>query len=81
MGRPLPGDGCFGDCFAAACARAGFTPRTMYEMDVGSCIDLVQAGHAVGLCQATFRRVHGLATVPIAGAPLRWRHLLGWHPA
>lgn len=21
-----PGDGCFGDCFAAACARAGFTP-------------------------------------------------------
>jgi hypothetical protein len=24
--------------------------------------------------------VDGIATVPIAGAPLRWRHLLGWHP-
>ncbi|HCT79218.1 MAG TPA: LysR family transcriptional regulator [Micromonosporaceae bacterium] len=75
-----PGDGCFGDCFAAACSREGFTPRTMYEMDIGGCIDLVQEGHAVGLCQATFRRVHGLVAVPIAGAPLRWRHLLGWHP-
>ena len=75
-----PGDGCFGDCFAAACAREGFTPKTMYEMDTGGCIDLVGEGHAVGLCQATFRRVHGLTTVPIAGAPLRWRHLLGWHP-
>jgi DNA-binding transcriptional LysR family regulator len=75
-----PGDGCFGDCFAAACAREGFTPKTMYEMDTGGCIDLVQEGHAVGLCQATFRRVHGLTTVPITGAPLRWRHLLGWHP-
>jgi len=75
-----PGDGCFGDCFAAACAREGFTPRTMYEMDTGGCIDLVQSGHAIGLCQATFRRVHGLTAVPIAGAPLRWRHLLGWHP-
>lgn len=75
-----PGDGCFGECFAAACARDGFTPKTMYEMDTGGCIDLVHEGHAVGLCQATFRRVHGLTTVPIAGAPLRWRHLLGWHP-
>jgi DNA-binding transcriptional LysR family regulator len=75
-----PGDGCFGDCFAAACAREGFTPKTMYEMDVGGCIDLVQSGHAIGLCQATFRRVHGLVAVPIANAPLRWRHLLGWHP-
>jgi len=75
-----PGDSCFGHCFAKACAREGFTPRTMYEMDVGGCIDLVQEGHAIGLCQATFRRVHGLVTVPIAGAPLRWRHLLGWHP-
>lgn len=75
-----PGDGCFADCFAAACAREGFTPRTLYEMDTGGCMDLVQEGHAVGLCQATFRRAHGLVTVPIAGAPLRWRHLLGWHP-
>lgn len=75
-----PEEGCFTDCFAAACARAGFTPRTMYEVDVGSCLDLAQAGDAVVLCQPTFRRAPGLVAMPIAGAPLRWRHLLGWNP-
>lgn len=75
-----PGDGCFGDCFAAACARAGFTPRKVYEADVRGCIDLVEAGAAVALCQATFRPVPGLVTRRLAGAPLRWRLLLGWHP-
>ncbi|HEY0700578.1 MAG TPA: LysR family transcriptional regulator [Micromonospora sp.] len=75
-----PGDGCFGDCFAAACARAGFTPRKVYETDVRCCVDLVDAGEAVALCQATFRPVSGLVTRPLAGTPLRWRLLLGWHP-
>ncbi|MEV4630536.1 LysR family transcriptional regulator [Micromonospora sp. NPDC049523] len=75
-----PGDGCFGDCFAAACARAGFTPRKMYETDIRGCLDLVDAGEAVALAQATFRPVSGLVTRPLAGAPLRWRLLLGWHP-
>jgi DNA-binding transcriptional LysR family regulator len=75
-----PGDGCFADCFATACARAGFTPRTLYETDIQACLDLVEAGEAVALCQATFRALPGLATRPIAGAPLRWRLLLGWHP-
>ncbi|REG01541.1 DNA-binding transcriptional LysR family regulator [Asanoa ferruginea] len=75
-----PGDGCFGDCFAAACARSGFTPRKMYETDVRGSIDLVEAGEAIALCQATFRPVPGLASRPIKGSPLRWRLLLGWHP-
>ncbi|MFI9638864.1 LysR family transcriptional regulator [Micromonospora sp. NPDC051925] len=75
-----PGDGCFGDCFAAACARAGFTPRKVYETDVRGCMDLVDAGEAVALCQATFRPVAGLVTRRLAGSPLRWRLLLGWHP-
>jgi DNA-binding transcriptional LysR family regulator len=75
-----PGDGCFGDCFAAACARAGFTPRKLYETDVRGCVDLVEAGEAVALCQATFRPVDGLVTRRLAGVPLRWRLLLGWHP-
>ena len=75
-----PGDGCFGDCFAAACARAGFTPRKIYESDIRSCVDLVDAGEAVALVQATFRPVPGLVARPLAGAPLRWRLLLGWHP-
>ena len=74
-----PGDGCFADCFAAACARAGFTPRKIYETDVRGCIDLVESGDAVALCQPTFRPVAGLTTRPLAGAPLRWRQLLGWH--
>ncbi|MGC7101940.1 LysR family transcriptional regulator [Amycolatopsis lurida] len=75
-----PGDGCFGDCFAAACARAGFSPRSLYETDVTSCIDLVESGDAVVLCQPMFRRMPGVRAVPIAGNPLRWRNLLGWHP-
>jgi DNA-binding transcriptional LysR family regulator len=75
-----PGDGCFNDCFAAACARAGFTPRATYEMDVGGCTDLVMSGAAVVLCQGTVRHVPGVAAVPLADSPLRWRHLLGWDP-
>ncbi|MFU8875837.1 LysR family transcriptional regulator [Micromonospora sp. SL4-19] len=75
-----PGDGCFGDCFAAACARAGFTPRKLYEADVRACVDLVDAGVGVALCQATFRPPAGLVTRRLAGAPLRWRLLLGWRP-
>jgi DNA-binding transcriptional LysR family regulator len=64
-----PGDGCFGDCFAAACARSGFTPRKMYETDIRGCVDLVESGEAIAL-----------VTRPLADAPLRWRLLLGWHP-
>lgn len=76
----VPGDGCFGDCFVAACSRAGFTPRTLYEVDMAGCIDLAVSGDAVVLCQPTFRRIPGLVTVPLAGVPLRWRHLIGWDP-
>ncbi|QEV20357.1 LysR family transcriptional regulator [Streptomyces alboniger] len=77
----VPGDGCFGDCFTAACARAGFTPARVYETDVASCVHLVQVGRAVGLCRATFPPTPGLVTRPLAGTPLYWRHVLGWHPA
>ncbi|MFD5698055.1 LysR family transcriptional regulator [Streptomyces lasiicapitis] len=76
----VPGDGCFGDCFTAACARAGFTPSSVYETDTASCVHLVQVGRAVGLCRATFPPTEGIVTLPLAGAPLYWRHLLGWHP-
>ncbi|MFJ9793826.1 LysR family transcriptional regulator [Streptomyces globosus] len=77
----VPGDGCFGDCFAAACVRAGFTPACVYEADTASCVHLVQVGRAVGLCRATFPATPGVVTRPLAGTPLVWRHLLGWHPA
>ncbi|MGW0551684.1 LysR family transcriptional regulator [Streptomyces altiplanensis] len=76
----VPGEGCFADCFAAACARAGFAPVSVYETDTASCVHLVQVGRAVGLCRATFPPTPGIVTRPLAGAPLSWRHLLGWHP-
>ncbi|HZN76660.1 MAG TPA: LysR family transcriptional regulator [Micromonosporaceae bacterium] len=76
----VPGDGCFSECFAAACARAGFTPRHIFETDVSACADLVVSGTAVALCQGTSREPPGIRMVPIAGTPLRWRHVLAWHP-
>ena len=74
------GDGCFADCFAAACARAGFTPRRVLETDIRGVVDMVESGLALGLCQPTFRPPAGLVHRPLAGAPLRWRQVLGWHP-
>ncbi|WP_157244276.1 LysR family transcriptional regulator [Nonomuraea typhae] len=75
-----PGDGCFADCFAMSCARSGFTPGTIYETDVATCAHLAQVGRAVVLCQATHLPAAGLVKIPLAGAPLRWRQLLGRHP-
>ncbi len=74
------GDGCLAECFAAACARAGFTPRRVLETDVRGVVDMVESGLAIGICQPTFRPPSGLTHRPLAGAPLRWRQVLGWHP-
>lgn len=74
-----PGDDCFGDCFTAACAHAGFTPTSVHGTDTASRVRLVRDGRAVGLCRATFPATAGLVTRPLAGTPLSWRHLLGWH--
>lgn len=76
----VPGRSCLRDCFTACCVRAGFTPRAVYEGDPRTCMELVEVGEAVALCQSSFRPPPGLVAMPIAGAPLRWRHLLGWHP-
>ncbi|MFG2669639.1 LysR family transcriptional regulator [Streptomyces sp. NPDC048445] len=76
----VPGEGCFADCFVAACARAGFSPVSVYETDTASVVHLVQVGRAVGLCRATFPPTPGVVTRPVTGSPLSWRHLLGWHP-
>jgi DNA-binding transcriptional LysR family regulator len=74
------GDGCMAECFAAACARAGFSPRRVLESDVRGVVDMVESGLAIGMCQPTFRPPAGLTHRPLAGAPLRWRQILGWHP-
>jgi DNA-binding transcriptional LysR family regulator len=76
----VPGEGCFGDCFAAACVRAGFAPVSVYETDSASSVHLAQVGRAVGLCRAMFPPTPGMAVRPLAGHPLSWRHLIGWHP-
>ncbi len=75
-----PGVGCFAECFAAACARAGFAPEPMYETDLRVCLDLVTGGQAVALCQPTFREQPDVRGRPFAGAPLLWRHFVGWDP-
>ncbi|MDH6225556.1 MULTISPECIES: LysR family transcriptional regulator [Streptomyces] len=77
----VPGDGCFADCFSAACTRAGFTPRSLYETDTSSVVHLVQVGRALGLARATFPPAPGIVTRPLASTPLTWRHLLGWQGA
>lgn len=75
-----PYECCFDECFAAACARAGFTMRRMYEVDSRTATELVEAGEVVALCQSSFRPPDGLVSVPISGTPLRWRHVIGWVP-
>ncbi|WP_433296138.1 LysR family transcriptional regulator [Actinoplanes sp. CA-030573] len=75
-----PGDGCFLECFAAACAREGFAPRSPTSIDASSAFDMVAGGSAVALCQGLVRSAPGTVAVPLRGVPLRWRHLLGWDP-
>jgi len=76
----VPGGGCIRECLAAACVRAGFSPKRLLVADVSTCVDLVQTGDVVLLCQPTFRQRPGVLATPLAGAPLRGRQLLGWHP-
>ncbi|MGX6600601.1 LysR substrate-binding domain-containing protein [Micromonosporaceae bacterium Da 78-11] len=73
-----PGDGCFHECFAAACARAGFSPRPILERDPSGAFDMVANGSGLVLCQGIVRDIPGAVAMPIADSPLRWRHLLGW---
>ncbi|HEX6873673.1 MAG TPA: LysR family transcriptional regulator [Micromonosporaceae bacterium] len=73
----LPGDGCLEECFVAACVREGFHPRTGYESDASTCIEMSRTGRAVTLCLPT-RRAPGVVVRPIARAPLRWVHAMVW---
>jgi hypothetical protein len=52
----------------------------MLETDIRGCVDMVESGLALALCQPTFRPPAGLTHRPLQGAPLRWRQVLGWHP-
>ncbi|WP_369394485.1 LysR substrate-binding domain-containing protein [Streptomyces sp. CG1] len=59
-------------------SRTGHQPHAPYEAEGRQLIDIVRAGLAVSLCQATFIEVAGVAVRPLAGNPLWYRHVLGW---
>jgi DNA-binding transcriptional LysR family regulator len=73
----LPGDGCLYECFVAACMREGFAPKTGYESDAATCVEMSRMGRAATLCLPT-RRATGVVVRPIARAPLRWVHAIVW---
>ncbi|MEU2231464.1 LysR family transcriptional regulator [Streptomyces vietnamensis] len=54
-------------------------PYSPYEAEGRPLIELIRAGLAVSLCQATFVEVPGTAVRPLAGSPLWYRHVLAWH--
>ena len=62
-----PGDGCFTECFAAACAREGFAPRTPTEIDASSAFDLVAAGGRSRCARAPCGRRPGSSRLHCAG--------------
>lgn len=60
-------------------ALTGRHPHTPYEAEGRQLIEIIRAGLAVSLCQATFIEVPGVAVRPLAGNPLWYRHVLAWH--
>ncbi|MFD0684418.1 LysR family transcriptional regulator [Actinomadura fibrosa] len=67
------------EVFYSACQDAGFAPRVLHMMSEQDMIrTLVGDGRAIAPCQATLRAGPGIAVRPLAGSPLRMRHLLGW---
>jgi DNA-binding transcriptional LysR family regulator len=67
------------DAFTAARADAGFTAVVQHEAEAAGARELIVAGAAIGLGQATFRSTPGIVPRPLRGTPLRLRHSLVWH--
>ncbi|MFC7642145.1 LysR substrate-binding domain-containing protein [Streptosporangium lutulentum] len=76
---PEPNDDRTREYWSSALALTGVQARTPYEAEGRLLIDIVRAGRAVSLCQATFDEMPGIAVRPIAGNPLWYRHILTWH--
>ncbi|MEV8531976.1 LysR family transcriptional regulator [Streptomyces sp. NPDC051211] len=64
--------------WASVCALTGRTPSAPYEAEGRQLIEIIRAGLAVSLCQATFIETPGIAIRPLTGNPLWYRHLLAW---
>ncbi|MCP3802437.1 LysR family transcriptional regulator [Allokutzneria sp. A3M-2-11 16] len=75
---PPPGDR-FREYFAIACQQAGFRPRVSHETEASGARDLMMAGQAVAIGQATFRETPGVVVRPIIDVPMRVRHVLVWN--
>lgn len=73
-----PSDGAgWPDSFYLACERAGFAPHVPYTVSYGTPIrDLVATGRAIAPCQAASARQEGMVVRPLAGDPVRMRHVL-----
>ncbi|NYD85825.1 LysR family transcriptional regulator [Cellulomonas oligotrophica] len=74
-----PADDCGARCFAAACARAGFTPRSRGECEPAVALDLVRAGLAVALAPAAATHGRGVRALRIEGDPVRRATWVAWH--
>ncbi|WP_329199023.1 MULTISPECIES: LysR family transcriptional regulator [unclassified Streptomyces] len=65
--------------WSSVCALTGRRPSAPHEAEGRQLLELVRAGLAVSLCQATFAETPGVAVRPLAGNPLWYRHVLAWH--
>jgi DNA-binding transcriptional LysR family regulator len=66
--------------FLEVCAEAGMSPRVRYRVvDAAMRRELVAAGWALTPCQWTFPAGDDVVLRPLAGDPLRLRHLMVWH--
>jgi DNA-binding transcriptional LysR family regulator len=78
---PPPDDDRIREYWSTTCFASGHQMRTVHEVEGRLLLELVRAGHAVSLCQATYEEMPGIAVRPIAGNPLWYRHLIAWHRA
>ncbi len=65
------------DCFLVACEQAGFRPRVLYTVaDAQPLRELIATRRAIAACQAVFDSTESVVVRPLAGDPVKMRHLL-----
>lgn len=66
------------EAFTEACSQAGFTARIRHQVDAGGARELIAAGDAVSLGQATYPSMDNIVAVPLHDEPLHTRQTLVW---
>jgi DNA-binding transcriptional LysR family regulator len=66
--------------FFEACDKAGFTPQTRFRVNPDGNLSrkLVGSSGAVSTVQSRFLPTVGVVVRPLAGTPMRMRHLIAW---